>query len=84
MTAPGSTPAVVDGRVYTFGAEGMLTCWDLSTGGRTWQVNTKEQFQADKGYFGMVCSPLVEGDAVILNIGGSRGKDAGGGGRGLR
>jgi outer membrane protein assembly factor BamB len=76
---PRATPAVVDGRVFTFGAEGMLTCWNLGTGAKTWQVDTKEQYHADKGYFGMVCSPLVEGDAVILNIGGTRGKNDGAG-----
>jgi outer membrane protein assembly factor BamB len=76
---PRATPAIADGRVFTFGAEGMLTCWDLNTGARAWQVNTKEQYHADKGYFGMVCSPLVEGDAVILNVGGTRGRNEGAG-----
>jgi outer membrane protein assembly factor BamB len=57
----------------------MLTCWDLSTGKQTWQVNTREQYHGDKGFFGMVCSPLVEGDAVILNVGGTRGNKDGAG-----
>jgi outer membrane protein assembly factor BamB len=51
----------------------------MSGGRRVWQVDTKEQFHADKGFFGMVCSPLVEGDAVILNVGGTRGKGDGAG-----
>jgi outer membrane protein assembly factor BamB len=76
---PRSTPTIVDGRVYTFGAEGMLTCWDINNGKQIWQVNTREQYHSDKGFFGMVCSPLVEGDAVILNVGGTRGKNEGAG-----
>jgi outer membrane protein assembly factor BamB len=33
-------------------------------------VDTKAELKADKGFFGIVCSPLVEGEAVILNVGG--------------
>ena len=68
---PRSTPAVDAGKVYTFGAEGVLNCWDLETGKNVWRVNAKGQFTAAKGFFGMACSPLVEGNAVILDIGGA-------------
>ena len=77
---PRSTPAISDGRVYTFGAEGMLCCWRLADGESLWRVNTKKEFNADKGFFGMVCSPLVEGEAVVVNVGGGtagKGKGAG-------
>ncbi len=76
---PRATPAVVDGSVYTFGADGVLACWELATGKRAWLVDTRREFKADKGFFGMVCSPLVEGDAVILNVGGTAGKGNGAG-----
>jgi outer membrane protein assembly factor BamB len=69
---PRSTPAISAGLVYTFGAEGVLHCLELSTGKQIWSVNTHEQFAVRKGYFGAACSPLVEGQAVVLNIGGSR------------
>jgi outer membrane protein assembly factor BamB len=72
---PRATPCIVDGKVYTFGAEGWLHCLDFTTGKPLWDVNTKTRFHAAKGFFGMACSPLVEGKAVMLNIGG--GKDAG-------
>ena len=36
-------------------------------------MDTKKKFQAPNGYFGMACSPLVEGPAVLLNIGGRDG-----------
>src|SRR6185503_4136715 len=70
---PRSTPAVATGRVYTFGAEGALHCLDFATGKKIWSVDTKAEFKADKGYFGMACSPLVENNAVLVNIGGANG-----------
>lgn len=70
---PRATPSIADGKVYTFGAEGALHCLDLATGKKIWNVDTKAQFEASKGFFGMACSPLVEGNAVLLNIGGKKG-----------
>lgn len=67
---PRATPAVAESRVFTFGAEGMLSDWNLESGAKEWRVDTKAQFHAGKGFFGVACSPLVEGNAVILNIGG--------------
>src|SRR6201999_2629085 len=32
-------------------------------------VDTKKDFASPKGWFGRACSPLVEGQAVILNVG---------------
>ena len=56
-----------------FGAEGQLHCLDFQTGKKLWSVNTKAEFGASKGFFGTVSSPLVEGSAVMLNIGGANG-----------
>lgn len=67
---PRATPTVTGGRVYTFGAQGALICRDFATGKPTWSVDTAAKFGAPKGFFGMACSPLVEGDLVILNVGG--------------
>ena len=70
---PRGTPAIALGKVYTFGAEGVLQCLDFATGKRLWSVDTRQKFGADKGFFGQVCSPLVEGERVLLNLGGRRG-----------
>ena len=67
---PRATPSVADGRVYTFGAEGVLACWRADDGGKVWSVDTRAKFRPDKGFFGAACSPLVEGGLVILNVGG--------------
>jgi outer membrane protein assembly factor BamB len=70
---PRATPCIADGRVYTFGAEGMLTCLDFAGGKKIWGVDTKKEFGARKGFFGIVCSPIVVGNAVLLNTGGANG-----------
>ncbi|HEV7928215.1 MAG TPA: PQQ-binding-like beta-propeller repeat protein [Verrucomicrobiae bacterium] len=70
---PRATPCIAQGRIYTFGAEGMLSCLNLADGAMLWQVNTKNKFHPPKGFFGDACSPLVEGNAVLMNIGGSGG-----------
>jgi outer membrane protein assembly factor BamB len=70
---PRATPTIADGKVYTFGAEGALHCLDFASGKKLWNVDCKTTFHSGKGYFGRVCSPLVEGDFVLLNIGGENG-----------
>lgn len=70
---PRATPCVYSNLVYTFGAQGSLHCLDLATGTNLWTVDTQATFKTDKGFFGMACSPLVEGDVVVLNIGGPKG-----------
>ena len=70
---PRATPAIADGKVYVFGAEGALHCLELASGKKLWSVNTKEKFSAPKGFFGLACSPLIEGNHVLLNFGGVNG-----------
>ena len=70
---PRATPAIAGDSVFTFGADGMLSAWRLASGEKLWSVDTRKQFNAGKGFFGPVCSPLLEGHAVILNVGGMPG-----------
>jgi outer membrane protein assembly factor BamB len=65
---PRATPAVADGRVFTFGPQGMLTC--VTNGVKVWAVDTQKRFGAGKGFFGVACSPLVESNTVLMNLGG--------------
>jgi outer membrane protein assembly factor BamB len=67
---PRATPAVADGKLYTYGITGLLTCWDPADGKQVWQVDALKQFEARNIRFGASCSPLVEGKVVLLNIGG--------------
>lgn len=67
---PRATPAIAGDFVYTFGAEGILSCTSMADGKPKWIVDTRETFHASKGYFGAACSPLVDGQVVLLNVGG--------------
>lgn len=70
---PRATPAIAGERVFTFGPGGILTALSLTDGSKLWSIDTQKAFGASKGFFGMACSPLVEGKAVLLNIGGKVG-----------
>jgi outer membrane protein assembly factor BamB len=67
---PRATPAVADGRVYTYGITGILTCFDATTGKQVWQVDALKEFKAKHLLFGASCSPLIEGGRVLVNVGG--------------
>ncbi len=69
---PLCVPTIAGDRVITFGAEGMLSCWNLTTGDLHWQHATHEEFGAQEGYFGAGSSPIVEGSLAIVNVGGFR------------
>ena len=67
---PRATPSVWEGKVYTFGAQGVLHCLELESGRKIWSVKTHEKFGVRKGFFGAACSPLVDDGRVFLNVGG--------------
>ncbi len=70
---PRASPVVAGGQVYTFGAQGVLSCVSFATGKKIWQIEANKQFGADKGYFGAAGTPLVDGSRVFLNLGGQDG-----------
>lgn len=70
---PRAVPAISDNKVYTLGANGMFHCLNVRTGEKLWGLDVRKRFEAPKGFFGMACSPLVAGDAVVLIIGGANG-----------
>ena len=69
---PLCVPVVQDGKLVTFGAEGKLTAYDAMTGRQLWQRNTHADFGAQPGYFGAGSCPLVFGNVVVVNVGGSK------------
>lgn len=66
---PRATPTVVGGHVYTLGAAGTLHAIHLGTGRKRWRYDTQRKFDGSDGFFGTVCSPLVEGNLVLVNVG---------------
>lgn len=69
---PRGTPCIASGKVYTFGAEGRLTCLDVDSGKKNWSVAVNSDFKVKKGFFGASCSPLVERDLVLMIVGGGK------------
>jgi outer membrane protein assembly factor BamB len=69
---------VVDGdRVYIYGAEGMLHCVGAVDGKLKWKVDTTADFNLVQNFFGVGSTPVVEGDLLITQVGGSpAGSDA--------
>lgn len=70
---PRGTPALDGGKLFTFGVTGVLTCWDAAEGKQLWQVDTLKEFKAANLFFGVSCSPLIDGDHVLVNVGGPNG-----------
>jgi len=73
---PRATPCVHDGKIYTFGNTGVLACWEATTGKPVWKVETLADPRAGKDnlYFGVSASPLVVGDNVVVQGGGTGSK----------
>jgi outer membrane protein assembly factor BamB len=67
---PRCTPLLSENFCYTFGAEGMLTCLDLKTGKLVWQRNTAKEWEIPEAFFGVGSTPVLEGDLLIVMIGG--------------
>jgi outer membrane protein assembly factor BamB len=67
---PRCAPLLTEDRCYTFGAEGLLTCWKLQDGEQMWQRNTAEEFLIPQPFFGVGSTPILEGDKLIVMVGG--------------
>ncbi len=72
---PRCSPVVDGDRVYTFGAEGMLHCVRVIDGKPLWKLDTKRQFGVVQNFFGVGSTPVIEGDLLIAQIGGSPSED---------
>jgi outer membrane protein assembly factor BamB len=71
---PRATPAFADGLVYALGGRGELRCLDAATGKLVWRTDILEDAGAKNLTWGMAGSPLVAGDAVIVQPGGPKGR----------
>jgi outer membrane protein assembly factor BamB len=69
---PRCVPLIHNGRVYVFGAKGGLRCLDLADGRIVWSRETHQEYGAPEGYFGAGSTPIIEGDRLLVNVGGFR------------
>jgi outer membrane protein assembly factor BamB len=68
---PRCSPVLSDGRVYIYGPEGMLHCLGADDGKLQWKVDTQAQFGVVQNFFGVGSTPVIEGDLLIAQVGGS-------------
>lgn len=66
---PRATPTVRAGRVFTFGATGLLDCLDAATGARVWSRDVLGENKLPNLVWGASASPLVFDDTVIVTGG---------------
>ena len=68
---PRASPVIDEDRVFTFGVEGMLRAHRAGDGELLWQVDTTADFGVVKNFFGAGSNPVVEGELLIVQVGGS-------------
>ncbi len=69
-TGPRCVPLVAMDRVVVFGAAGVARCVD-GKGQIVWTRDLYQEFEAQEGYFGAGSSPILVGDNVLFNVGGT-------------
>ena len=69
---PRASP-VSDGeaRVYLYGPEGMLHCLRLEDGQLLWKIDVLATFGVVQNIFGVGSTPLIDGDKLLVQVGGS-------------
>ena len=73
---PRATPSIVDGIVYSFTGDGILSANKLESGEQIWSTNTVSELATRPAEYGMASSPLVVGNHVIVQVGSPNGSIA--------
>ena len=68
---PRCSPVIDEDRVYLYGAEGMLYCVRTQDGKPLWKVDTVKKFGVVQNFFGVGSTPVVNGDLLLVMVGGS-------------
>lgn len=71
---PRTTPTLDGGTVYAVGSYGRLLALKAADGAKIWEVDLSQAFAAKRPTWGYSGSPLIDGDLLILEVGGKEGR----------
>jgi outer membrane protein assembly factor BamB len=69
---PKSTPLYANGKLYTFGINGILSAFDAETGKPLWRLDFSKQYKEGAPDFGTAMSPIIDGSLLIVHVGGTK------------
>jgi outer membrane protein assembly factor BamB len=69
---PRTSVTINDGRAYSLGTTGLLYCFDAAKGTVLWSRDLNKEYKIKMPMWGISASPLVEGNSLILQIGGDK------------
>lgn len=65
-----ATPTVLDGKIYTYGGNSDLVCWNQADGKIDWRLNVMKETGAGKNLqWGTASCPLIVGDMIYVQNG---------------
>ena len=67
---PKSTPVVSVGKLFTFGINGVLSCFDARSGKLLWRKEFSKQYPNTSPLYGTAMSPIVANGLCIVHVGG--------------
>ena len=70
---PRATPIIDKERAFFLGAYGQLYALDIKSGETVWSHHFQTEFISDPPHWGYSTSPLIEGNLLIVEVGGSSG-----------
>ncbi len=68
---PKSTPVVYEGKLYTLGISGLLSCYDAMTGQVRWRREFSKKSGPSSPLYGTAMSPMVDRGLLIAHVGGN-------------
>ena len=70
---PRASVLIDEGRAYSLGTMGHLHCFDAGNGEIVWKRDLNIEYEIQMPIWGISASPVIEGDLLISQIGGSDG-----------
>ena len=68
--SPKSTPLYHNDRLYTFSIDGVVRCWNATTGQPVWERSFAKTYRKSWPLYGTSTSPMMDQDRLIVWVGG--------------